>query len=90
MVTKKAPKTSAPQTLWEVHQAVMAVRPSRDASLSEWRKFRANAAEMYSAVADVDRPHRDEALYWANSERARADRLAVRIKAGASVGGGSR
>lgn len=83
---KTRKRQASPRTLWEAHQAVMAVRPSKAASDREWQAFRAKAAETYSAVAEVDRPHWDEALYWANSERARADRLAERMKAALARG----
>jgi hypothetical protein len=41
--------------------------------------FRRRSAAVYEHVADTDRGHHHEALYWAELESAAADELAARI-----------
>lgn len=42
------------------------------ASRSEWAAFHLANAAMYRAVADLDRWHHHEALYWADYEERQA------------------
>ena len=66
---------SMPQTLTEAHEALSKVRPGRAASLDTWRAFRQLAARLYTEMADIDRYHHHEALYWASYERTQADEI---------------
>lgn len=61
-----------PRTLLEAHEVVMRRRPPDTAKPSDWVAFRLGNARVYEAVADVDRGHHHEALYWAGYEKRRA------------------
>ncbi|HEU5470269.1 MAG TPA: AMED_5909 family protein [Actinophytocola sp.] len=74
--------TSTPNTLAEAHEALMKIRPARQASLTAWRNYRLLAARVYAEMADVDRFHHHEALYWAQLEREEADTIARKMSAG--------
>jgi DNA-binding XRE family transcriptional regulator len=49
--------------------------PGRDAPVSAWVAFRQANARMYRAVADLDRGHHHEALYWSDRERREVENL---------------
>ena len=62
-------------TLDDAREVVFVLRPEVGAKPSEWVAFhRANAA-MYERVAEIDRRHRWEALYWAGYERRQVEKL---------------
>jgi hypothetical protein len=71
---------SMPGTLAQAHEALAKVRPKSTASLTAWRVFRELAARVYTEVADIDRFHHHEALYWAGLERTKADGLRRQLK----------
>ncbi|MFD9892859.1 AMED_5909 family protein [Amycolatopsis sp. NPDC059027] len=64
-----------PKTLWEAHEVVMKRRPRGNAKSSDWVAFRLGNARLYEAVADVDRGHHHEALYWADYEQRQAEEI---------------
>lgn len=64
-----------PQTLAQAHEALSRIRPGRAAPLSTWRAFRQLAARIYTEMADIDRFHHHEALYWAGYERGQAEEI---------------
>ncbi|WP_370940090.1 AMED_5909 family protein [Amycolatopsis sp. cg13] len=66
---------SEPATLEAAHSTAMSRRPASDAARSEWVAFHLANAAMYRTVADFDRWHHHEALYWADYEERRAARL---------------
>ncbi|MEU4248684.1 AMED_5909 family protein [Amycolatopsis sp. NPDC026612] len=74
MGTVKA-EAGAPRTLQEAHESSYARMPERDAPVSAWVAFRRANARMYQAVADLDRGHHHEALYWADRERREVETL---------------
>ncbi len=49
--------------------------PDKGAPVSEWVAFRRANARMYQAVADIDRGHHHEALYWFDRERREVEEL---------------
>jgi hypothetical protein len=73
-VAKTEPKTE-PKTLRDAHEVVMERRPARSASPSVWLAFRLGNARLYTAIAEVDRGHHHEALYWAGYEERQAAEL---------------
>lgn len=79
MSTQRMSLTSMPQTLVEAHEALMKIRPPAQAPLSTWRAFRQLAAHVYAEVADTDRFHHHEALYWAAFEREKAETIARQL-----------
>jgi hypothetical protein len=59
---------TVPQTLAEVHQLLDRIRPATDAPPSTWRAYRQYSSKVYAQVADIDRLHHHEAMYWARQE----------------------
>jgi hypothetical protein len=78
MVTSKR-HGDLPATLMEAHELLTHVRPAHDASARTWLDYYRHSAAVYSEVAEIDRGHHHEALYWANRERVKANRLADEI-----------
>jgi hypothetical protein len=62
-------------TLTEAHNVLVELRPSRSASSAVWRQFHTRSAAVYVEVAEIDRGHHHEALYWAGLCRRRVDAL---------------
>jgi hypothetical protein len=69
------------RTLKDAHEVVQRLRPKSNAPLSEWLAFRRASVALYTQVADVDRFHHHEALYWAQREQETADTIATQIRA---------
>ncbi|GAA0216640.1 hypothetical protein GCM10010492_13100 [Saccharothrix mutabilis subsp. mutabilis] len=65
----------AVRTLKDAHEALGKVMPAPDAALSRWRVFYLRSAEVYRQVAEIDRGHHHEALYWAKREREKGEAL---------------
>ena len=72
-----------PRTLRDAHEVVMERRPPMDANLSVWLAFRLSNVRLYRAIADVDRGHHHEALYWAGYEERQAAEISAELQAGA-------
>jgi hypothetical protein len=53
--------------------------PEPGAPVPEWVAFRRRSAAIYTRVADLDRGHHHEALYWAQLEREEARTLETRF-----------
>ncbi|WP_396135349.1 AMED_5909 family protein [Amycolatopsis sp. A133] len=70
-----------PKTLRDAHEVVMDRRPPNDANPSVWLAFRLGNARLYKAVADIDRGHHHEALYWASYEERKAGEISVELQA---------
>jgi ABC-type nickel/cobalt efflux system permease component RcnA len=68
-----------PQTLMEAHEALARIRPGRQAPLVEWLAYYQRAAALYAEVAEIDRGHHHESLYWAGHERQHAKEIKTRI-----------
>jgi hypothetical protein len=71
------------RTLREAHEVLTKVMPSPDAKPVVWREFYLRSAEVYRRVAEVDRFHHHEALYWANREQEKADQIAAELRSDA-------
>ncbi|MGH3795736.1 MAG: AMED_5909 family protein [Pseudonocardiaceae bacterium] len=80
MATDKAAtrKPSDARTLKAAHEVADSWRPKQNAPLSEWLTFRRATAALYTQIADIDRFHHHEAMYWAEREQEIADELAAR------------
>lgn len=79
MVTKPSSSAPAPQTLMQAHELLTSVRPGQDASRETWLKYYRRSANLYAEIAEIDRGHHHEALYWANRERAKANNIQAAI-----------
>jgi hypothetical protein len=63
------------------HRELVRIRPSRDASLVAWLAYYQRSASVYEQIAKLDPGHEGEALYWAQRERARAEKIVAQIRA---------
>ncbi len=68
-------------TLRGAHELMPRLMPAPTAPPNEWLAFRRRSAAIYREVADVDRSHHHEALYWAELETAVANELEQQIDA---------
>jgi hypothetical protein len=65
----------------QAHTALVAIRPKSTASLAAWKVYYERSVALYQEIAEIDRGHHHEALYWADREQKSADEIAARIKA---------
>ncbi|KAA2252153.1 hypothetical protein F0L68_37030 [Solihabitans fulvus] len=71
------------QTLHEAHEAVGRLRPAPGADMAVWLEFYRRSAAVYAELAETDRGHHHEALYWAGREARMAEEIDSRIRSGA-------
>jgi hypothetical protein len=62
-------------SLAEAHDVLPRLMPRKGAALAEVRRFYERSAEIYRRVAEIDRGHHHEALYWADREAQKAREL---------------
>jgi hypothetical protein len=79
MTMDKTRKAGAPQTLVEAHEALARIRPGQQAPLAEWLAYYQRSAALYAEIAEIDRGHHHEGLYWADHERDRAKEIKAQI-----------
>ena len=65
----------------QAHEELVRIRPDQDASLAAWLAYHEQSATLYAELADLDRGHHHECLYWAERERENAREIAARITA---------
>jgi hypothetical protein len=65
MTMDKKAEPGTPRTLMQAHAALVRIRPSQEASLEQWCAYYQRSARLYSEIAEIDRGHHHEALYWA-------------------------
>lgn len=75
--------TVAASTLEDAHEALSKLCPSTDAGRAAWLAYHQRAATVYADVAEVDRAHHHEALFYMGLERRRAAALSTRVEKGA-------
>jgi hypothetical protein len=68
-----------PRTLTDAHNLLARIRPKSSASLEQWLAYYQRSAALYAEIAEIDRGHHHEALYWAERERERANEIKVQI-----------
>jgi hypothetical protein len=79
MTSDETAKSVMPQTLVATHEALARIRPGRQAPLAQWLAYYQRSAALYAEVAEIDRGHHHESLYWADQQRQRAQEIKVRI-----------
>lgn len=79
MVTKRRSAGPAPKTLMEAHELLSHMRPGKAASRETWLRYYRRSAAVYAEMAELDRGHHHECLYWANRERAKANHVQTEI-----------
>jgi hypothetical protein len=47
--------------------------------LEQWLAYYQRSAALYAEIAEIDRGHHHEALYWAEHERERANEIKTQI-----------
>jgi hypothetical protein len=67
------------RTLTDAHNALAKVRPKSTAALERLLAYYQRAAALYAEIAEIDRGHHHEALYWAEHERERANEIKAQI-----------
>ncbi|WP_245975527.1 AMED_5909 family protein [Amycolatopsis palatopharyngis] len=67
------------RTLMQAHEVLSSMRPSEDAPLPVWRDYYRRSAATYARIAEIDRGHHHEALYWADRENLKADEISKRL-----------
>lgn len=75
MTINETTKPVMPQTLEEAHEALARTRPGRQAPLAEWLAYYQRSTDLYTEIAEIDRGHHHESLYWADHERERAKEI---------------
>lgn len=76
-MTQPAKRTVKPVRLMQAHELLSEQRPAPEARPAEWVAYYRRSAAMYAEVAEIDRGHHHEALYWSSRE----DRKAHEIEA---------
>ena len=76
----KTAKPEPPKTLMQAHEALVRIRPKKDASLAAWLAYYQRSAALYTELAEIDRGHHHECLYWAEREKDNAKRIAAQIR----------
>jgi hypothetical protein len=79
MTTNKPTEPVTPRTLVEAHEKLGRIRPGRQAPLAEWLAYYQKSAALYAEIAEIDRGHHHESLYWADHERERANEVKAQI-----------
>lgn len=82
MTADKTAEPGPPTTLMEAHVALVRVRPRLDAPLEQWQAYYQKSVALYAEIAEIDRGHHHEALYWAEREQHKAKEVAAAIKEG--------
>jgi hypothetical protein len=78
---KKVVATGQLRTLMQAHQELVRIRPDQGAAAAVWLVYYQRSVALYEQIAKIDPYHESEALYWAQREKARAEDIAVRIRA---------
>lgn len=63
------------RTSSQAHAVLEAIRPALDAPSAEWLRYYLCSARVYAEVAEIDRGHHHEAMYWADRERRKAEAI---------------
>jgi len=71
--------TQPPRTLTDAHNLLARIRPKSTASLEQRLAYYQRSAALYAEIAEIDRGHHHEALYWAEHERERANEIKAQI-----------
>ena len=74
------------RTLVEAHETVARIRPGRQAPLAEWLAYYQRATALYAEIAEFDRGHHHESLYWADRKRQRAQEIKTQIHTSSDAG----
>ena len=79
MADAKDADSNPPRTLVEAHEALSRIRPPRKAPLGQWLSYYQRSAALYAEIAEIDRGHHHESLYWAEHACNRAQEIKAQI-----------
>ncbi|MFD9734198.1 AMED_5909 family protein [Umezawaea sp. NPDC059074] len=65
------------RTLREAHEALGKLQPAPSSAPAVLREYYLRSAVIYGQVAETDRGHHHEALYWSAREREKGERISV-------------
>jgi hypothetical protein len=65
------------RTLSEAHDVLSKLMPNPKAAPAVLRDYYLRSAAVYARVAETDRSHHHEAVYWANREREKGEAIKV-------------
>jgi hypothetical protein len=68
-----------PRALTDAHNLLARIRPKSTASLEQWMAYYQRSSALYAEIAEIDRGHHHEALYWAERERESANEIKAQI-----------
>ncbi|WP_329788695.1 AMED_5909 family protein [Lentzea sp. DG1S-22] len=63
------------RTLSEAHDVLSKLLPNPKAAPAVLRDYYLRSAAIYARVAETDRSHHHEAIYWANREREKGEAI---------------
>lgn len=62
-------------TLIQAHEALSRLMPRPNASARTWAEYHRRSAAVYARVAEIDRGHFHETMFWATREREKAEAI---------------
>ena len=65
-------------TLSEAHDVLSKLMPNPKAKPQVLKDYYLRSADVYARIAEIDRSHHHEALYWANREREKGEAIKLR------------
>lgn len=66
------------KTLSEAHDVLSKLLPNSKAKPEVLKDYYLRSAAIYARVAEIDRSHHHEAIYWANREREKGEAIKTR------------
>jgi hypothetical protein len=64
----------------QAHEVLSSERPGEAAKPETWLAYYRRSAQVYATVAEIDRGHHHEALYWSSREERKARELEYRLR----------
>ncbi len=64
----------------QAHELLSRERPAADAKPDKWLAYYRRSAAVYAEVAEIDRGHHHEALYWASREERKAHEIETDLR----------
>ncbi len=81
MATNRVAKREAkPVRLMQAHALLSEQRPAPEARPAEWVAYYRRSAAVYAEVAEIDRGHHHEALYWSSREDRKAREIEAQLR----------
>lgn len=82
-------KRAVPTRLMQAHEVLSRERPAEGSAPGVWLAYYRHSAQVYATVAEIDRGHHHEALYWSSREERKAREIEDRLRE-ATRGGAKR